>query len=170
VAELAVPEEGADNHERGEAKDQGQRDVEGLGVVVDGPRLGRVLGLPLQVDGRARQPLRRLAVGGQGDDADRDVGGADAAVGEEVLVEAPLVVAPAGVDLFRAEGFVFAVVRGRVRDGGFVGVVDAVDLEGGVGGREEGRVPGYCWGVWLARAEENGRAGEGILWCVDQTQ
>jgi hypothetical protein len=87
-----------------------------------------------------------------------------------VLVETPLVVAPAGVDLFRAEGFVFAVVRGRVRDGGFVGVVDAVDLEGGVGGREEGRVPGYCWGVWLARAEENGRAGEGILWCVDQTQ
>ena len=108
-----------------------------------------------------------MAVGGQGNYADRDVGGADAAVGEEVLVEAPLVVAPAGVDLFRAEGFVFAVVRGRVRDGGFVGVVDAVDLKGGVGGREERRVPGYCWGVVSAGSGKE-RAGEGVPWCVDQ--
>jgi hypothetical protein len=109
-------------------------------------------------------PLRGLAVGGEGDEAERDVGLVNGRAGEEVPLRVPLVEAPEGGDGVGAEGLGalkigVGVVGWVVRGDGDVGV-EADDFdEGVVGVGEVGGVPGYwigglrlvdgwCWG-WI---------------------
>lgn len=154
LAQLPVPAEGPRDHDRGEPKHQRQRDIQdlvvGAGRSVAGLLLGRPR-LPLQRDGGAVVPGGGAAVGGEGRDAEGDVGGFVAWVGEQrAAVQVPLVETPGRWGGLGGEGFFFflACVGGFVvgrRVGGWGGGVgvEAEDFEGGVLVGEEGCVPGY---------------------------
>lgn len=137
---LAVAEEGPEHGGQGEHGHERDGDVQPVRVGALGLDDG---GRPAPVgeqDGGALEPLGDGGAAGAEDDAQRDVGLGDGLRRQEGLVQRPLVEAPARGYGVRAEGLFLLAV------GATVGGVEAEDLEGRVGGREEGGVPGDCFG------------------------